>query len=136
MPARDEILAVCGKTFLRFPNGLVDSGLFAFCTLLVHAQVSKSGAEREFFSKLLEIIEQHRAALQRSNRAEQDAAALRLTHCMPTSLHGCAGLLNYVVETSEEDFPDMADGAPFIRAVIRNVAKGIEYRRRRLMATD
>jgi hypothetical protein len=48
-------LAVCGKTFLRFPNGLADSGLFAFCTLLVHTQVSKSGEEREFFSKLLEV---------------------------------------------------------------------------------
>jgi hypothetical protein len=48
-------LAVCGKTFLRFPNGLADSGLFAFCTLLVHTQVSKSGEEREFFSKLLVV---------------------------------------------------------------------------------
>ncbi len=41
---------------MRLPNGLGDSGLFAFCTLLVHAHISKSGAEREFFSKLLGII--------------------------------------------------------------------------------
>ncbi len=55
------------------------------------------------------------------NRAEQDAAALRLLSCMPTSLHGCAALLNYVLETSDEDFPDTADGVTFIRAVVRNV---------------
>ncbi len=42
---------------------------------------------------------------------------------MPTSLHGCAALLNYVLETSDEDFPDTADGVTFIRAVVRNVAK-------------
>ncbi len=86
--------------------------------------------------EILDVIEQHRTALQKSNGAEQDAAALRLTRCMPLSLHGCVALLNYVVETSDEDFPGMADGVPFIRAIIHNVAKGIEYRRRRLMATD
>jgi hypothetical protein len=36
------------KRFLELPNERVDAELFAFGTLLVHAQVRKLGAEGEF----------------------------------------------------------------------------------------